>query len=589
MATILSATSDATSGGRATEVLRAAKINSATSNATSGGSASALPFYPIGALDDFGIGDYDQPDPIITRVWNYIGAVDSATWQRVWLATFQPKDYYDGSGNLVWAHGAYAAVGFKWVGVTPNAIKYYDKVQFEHTAGAGNVLTNTLSPGSWESARVINIALHADRVNENPTPSFEVGQGTWAPFNAPGQAAPRVTIDPAVSRYAGQSLRLDIPAMSINRVTNSSFDTDVTGWAAWGSIAGTPSISRSTDQQHSGSGSLAVSNLLTNAETTIGTHATLSTAVPALQMMTVNAWVWPVLDPTQSQYVMQLRLYDATHLTFIASQSYTPPGGQWSLLTMHVMVPANSNAEAVYIDASGYGLMNSAVNQVMFYVDDVGVFSDNDTLGQGIAMPEVLLRAGESYTTSVSVRLSDPTVSVSVGITPGRTGAHVYESSPPTTGRANLDGTISFPQLEGSWYRIWAKVLNSGYDNTTDTFTVYTNPDPVTGNVPAFTMWLDGALIERSSRLLDYFDGSFLGVDYLWEGAQFTSRSHYYEGRREKQYRIDDVIQSAIPMGANYVVLYAQPDNYQASSGTGGGGSGGNSDGTYLTGYGVGY
>jgi hypothetical protein len=81
-----------------------------------------------------------------------------------------------------------------------------------------------------------------------------------------------------------------------------------------------------------------------------------------------------------------------------------------------------------------------------------------------------------------------------------------------------------------------------------------------------FTVNAGAVLVETGSDLGDYFDASFPGPDYMWEAdtsnnpqPAHTVRSHYYQGWRAKQARLDSMVRDSIPFGGNYQILYATP------------------------------
>lgn len=73
--------------------------------------------------------------------------------------------------------------------------------------------------------------------------------------------------------------------------------------------------------------------------------------------------------------------------------------------------------------------------------------------------------------------------------------------------------------------------------------------------------WVDDVLVEESALVGDYFDATFTSPDYIWEGAPYRSRSHYYQDLRFLQYRLNALLADALPVGVPYQVLYAQPDS----------------------------
>ncbi|MGW3860286.1 hypothetical protein ACWEDZ_02210 [Streptomyces sp. NPDC005047] len=76
-------------------------------------------------------------------------------------------------------------------------------------------------------------------------------------------------------------------------------------------------------------------------------------------------------------------------------------------------------------------------------------------------------------------------------------------------------------------------------------------------NVGPLTFRLDHFLLEQADKVAPYFDGNEPSADYMWEGTPGDSRSHYYRGKRVNQYRLDQLVQRQIGVGASYKLVYA--------------------------------
>ncbi|MFE2539062.1 hypothetical protein [Actinacidiphila glaucinigra] len=76
-------------------------------------------------------------------------------------------------------------------------------------------------------------------------------------------------------------------------------------------------------------------------------------------------------------------------------------------------------------------------------------------------------------------------------------------------------------------------------------------------NVGPLTFRFDHLLVEAADKLAPFFDGNEPSADYMWEGTIGDSRSHYYRGKRVSQYRLDQLIQRQIGVGASYRLVYA--------------------------------
>lgn len=108
----------------------------------------------------------------------------------------------------------------------------------------------------------------------------------------------------------------------------------------------------------------------------------------------------------------------------------------------------------------------------------------------------------------------------------------------------------------GVWERI--SIQFKKLPSTTATFQVVFDQDTMHAGQAA-TFYVDGIMCERLSvSRNDYFDGSFPGQDYLWDsaGTPHLTKSYYYSGRREKQYRLESVIKENVPLGIQVRIQY---------------------------------
>lgn len=107
----------------------------------------------------------------------------------------------------------------------------------------------------------------------------------------------------------------------------------------------------------------------------------------------------------------------------------------------------------------------------------------------------------------------------------------------------------------GIWERISLSFIASA---SSMTIGVGINQDEMTAGSAA-VFWADGVLCEENTGVGTYFDGSF-GVDYLWEssGSPNNSRSFYYQGRRDKTYRLLDILKQNVPLGTPINIIYTQ-------------------------------
>lgn len=163
------------------------------------------------------------------------------------------------------------------------------------------------------------------------------------------------------------------------------------------------------------------------------------------------------------------------------------------------------------------------------------------------------LKVGHTYTISAwikqSVTCPDITMSIIDANYNGLYGTSLANTINNNTnlvvnGWSRIFAVFTVPPNGGSDYRLW--------------FTVR-YPDLV-AKAP-FNFWVDSILVEETSSLGSYFDGSFPSADYQYElnGSGDTSRSHYYKDFANKLSRVNTIIPQYAPYGSTFSLLSAQP------------------------------
>lgn len=81
---------------------------------------------------------------------------------------------------------------------------------------------------------------------------------------------------------------------------------------------------------------------------------------------------------------------------------------------------------------------------------------------------------------------------------------------------------------------------------------------------------LDAAMLEASDAPGDYFDGSWPGGDYLWNGDAHTSASRYYPARAVRSTRLRELLPDWLPIGQHYTIRYiTDPVHFVGATDTG--------------------
>lgn len=118
----------------------------------------------------------------------------------------------------------------------------------------------------------------------------------------------------------------------------------------------------------------------------------------------------------------------------------------------------------------------------------------------------------------------------------------------------NLLGVAPGPVAAASAADTWVRVQATGVAPV-GTMKVVAGFYRVDASAPFF---LDGVLIEKTDAAREYFDGDSYSADFIWEGTVGLSRSHYYEGFRDKRYRMEEIVSQHIPLGTSFDLLFAQ-------------------------------
>jgi hypothetical protein len=135
-------------------------------------------------------------------------------------------------------------------------------------------------------------------------------------------------------------------------------------------------------------------------------------------------------------------------------------------------------------------------------------------------------------------------------------------------------------QIDGDVYFNGSTTVDALADDTLQdagwlrTYLTFTVPQSTSGNTSvifgttqagwsafanAVTFWVDDVLCEQTPVLTGYFDGDEPSLDYMWAGANDASPSLYYRDFRALQYRLDELVAPALPLGVPYALNFTLP------------------------------
>lgn len=123
----------------------------------------------------------------------------------------------------------------------------------------------------------------------------------------------------------------------------------------------------------------------------------------------------------------------------------------------------------------------------------------------------------------------------------------------------NTTKVVNPDSIDGQWTRI-SYPYTVPPEGLTDYgmffFVLYS--DYINATKP-FSFWVDDILVEESTSLNPYFDGSFPSVDYMWElnSTPNLCRSYYYKDYSNKYLRLTKALPGILPVGEYYNLIFA--------------------------------
>lgn len=140
---------------------------------------------PVAALTDFGIFELTDPDPAQTYAgWNSAGLATGTTgfYTRNWGVFIPPLDYYASGNQKLWSRADKMSVGWQFASVLNNGTVNITNVQTE-------VLPITTGfaqpyPSVYDPPRMIHTIIKPNRLNYVTNPSFETNITGWTAFGS---------------------------------------------------------------------------------------------------------------------------------------------------------------------------------------------------------------------------------------------------------------------------------------------------------------------------------------------------------------------------------------------------------------------
>lgn len=526
---------------------------SLAAHAFASNSISLVRYTAQGALDDWGFWDAGQPDAARTRVVAHLGNVLDSSAQRAWITTTKPEDY-----NGFWHNAAFATVGFKYPSMPNNGVHYVDKFQFEPVTQADNLLPyeaaslegsitpfTAINTGNCSVTRTTSRAYSGSHSLQMVTTTG----GTIAYYRTVGQAAmSRVPAVAAAQVSASVRVSTDLPSRQF-RATIRFYGADLSFIAAT-----SPGYST-----HPGDGTWM--------------YLITSGTVPAgAAWYTVNA------EQGTSGQVTGDNWFADEHFLYANGYSYGPtPYTDPRKISIQIKgerINYARNTLSTNTGTQGYQVFGAATTAISqdLTVGLGGTYSMKVVVTYYNGTPSVPPWYGTSSTTSYN----GPSQGNISGLRPGRqyvasTWVKQAPNCPPVYCEAigyavgtstaqimadpNKASDPNFVQ-PGGWVRVYTTFeINAGDTGEVSFGAFIQDADQVSGQNSQW--WMTQVLVEEGTLPGDWFDGSLAGDDYVWEGTPYWSRSHYYQGKREKSYRLTQLVTDNLPLGATFQILYA--------------------------------
>lgn len=561
----LSATGASTSSGGADLTALIPGILLATGGSQSSGSASVTTTLPVGGVFDLGVWGLNWPDPAMCAVetWGVVFGRSSFT------AT-APTAYTTALGTL-WNAAASVAATATWQETSPanTNLKAITDVQLEH-APPTNLLpadasdyrsqmpyaqasTTTSGVTTWDAlpTRVQGHALSGEWCGQL------ANTGGFTPYSMGALPAATAAVSPT-GNYMG-SVQL-----SIERA-NASWYAQIIWYDANYNII---SITTGTVMTHPGGGAYqqgVVRGLAPSTTTGYSVNAAWAAVVPAVTPVAVGdgelAWVdchrlWSISLNETNVFPQAFQLARQQNITMVANRiNYATNPSFTNNISGWWGVGGTTGSPATWDDTVGRDAPGS-LKMLVPYVPGNTVYPQCGTYtlgtgGGGNAPGIVNGSTGGTYTLSAYVLPLPgmPTIKMWCVLGGGEGGVYVQGT---TTAEVAPD--------ENGWYRLSVTVTVP--QSTAGSLSVLFNISEADWASYATTIgwWIDDLLVEESPVVGDYFDATFASPDYIWEGTPFASRSHYYQDLRFLEYRLNELLADALPVGVPYQLLFAQPN-----------------------------
>lgn len=533
---------------------------------------------PTGAITDYGYWDNattTQVDPAIAVVYSGAAYTNTA-WSRPYTAASQPKTYFKtlnatnpSSNKILWPAAGFASVGLSYASTANAAGHYVDRAMLEKSVGTQvNILP--FGAATMEGEEVPYGVGFTDNAATVERSSERKVSGTYS-LKITINGATETYYSPvpwaAMANVAGMSGTIKAQAAVSAGQANRMYRCIIRCYDAAGAVTGNLTGSDSAPSSADGSwfivkvsGSLPANTVW--ASVIVGQRATNATGGDTYYVDDLRLYPPVSNQPTPHEAPRKLTLnVKPNRVNFCKNPSFRVDTKGWG--TFGSASPTIARDTTVYKD----GVASLKVT-VPYYTGSWTFLpwygASTKTIFSTAEYDCVSgLKANVPYTVSAWVRRAPGCPNILMVQQGGEWGW-------------SYDNILAYhPELvDGEWVRMFLTItLPEGTSGDTG-FSWFVEHDSQTPNVDS-VWWIADVLVEEGIYPSPYiFDGS-TSSDTLWTGTTGWSRSHLYEGRRERSYLIDDIMRKNLPVDLTYEVAFGvDEESYQPYVGAGSGPTG---------------
>jgi hypothetical protein len=425
----------------------------------------------------------------------------------------------------------YASVSVEISNTAISEVHYFDSAQFE----------KAISKTAFEDARRININLLANRINELPNPTFTTSSSPWSATNA------ALTLDsskPGVDIKEFVVINKELTAGTATLTVSDSYLPIFVNDNIVVSGVGAP---------FDGAYTVSASNPIGKTVSYLRAAAPVaSTAVSPSGLVSIAGDSLKVTPSGVSLVTVQGHTSTTDYINVLPSNDYS----------FSAYVQPENTSELVTASISWYTSSNTLISTVnglptkcppVYNVSQAVLNTNVATLTLNEPY-EFLNYAGNDKSFIVVDGLGAP-YDGTWEILSILNNTVSYAVVNANIALATVSGTA---HPDGIWYRV-SVTANAPTNAAKASVKLSWTP-----SAPGEIVFLEDALFEKSSFILDFFDGSRSGYEdsasISWEGATDSSRSHLYVNRFSVEDRLKREISKNVLLGSTFALYFSQPD-----------------------------